>query len=57
MENLPGWDARFWDPTINVEAGGFELHVGGGQPGLGNAGLEGRVVVARTGSIERCTQS
>jgi len=57
VENLPGWEPNFWEPTINVEAGGFELYVGGGQPGPRSAGLKGRVVVARAGSIEHCTQT
>ena len=56
MENLAGWEAKYWEPTIRVEAGAFMLYVGGGQPGLGG-GLDGRVTVAHAGSIENCTQS
>ena len=54
MENVAGWEAKFWDPTLQVQAGSFTLHVGGGQPGVTDGVLEAAVVVGEGGSLGDC---
>ena len=41
----------FWHPTVEVEAGDFLVHVGGGQPGFTAGVLNATVSVAQAGAL------
>jgi len=41
----------FWHPTIKVEKGSFDLHVGGGQPVLTAGVLNASVTVTKEGTL------
>ena len=43
--------ARFWHPTIAVEAGSFTVHVGGGQPDFAAGVLSSSVAVETGGAL------
>ena len=45
--------ADFWNPTIEVEAGDFVVHVGGGQPGFTEGVLNRTVTVRSSGKLSR----
>ena len=46
-----GGGNSFWHPTVEVEAGDFLVHVGGGQPGFTAGVLNATVSVAQAGAL------
>eukprot|EP01051_Picozoa_sp_SAG22_P010282 SAG22_NODE_914_length_6519_cov_1.701713_3_plen_91_part_00 len=42
----------YWEPHIAVEAGGFTVHVGGGQPDFAQGVLSATVTVASEGPLK-----
>ena len=42
---------EFWHPTIVVEAGEFNVYVGGGQPDFYAGSLQATVTVTSTGKV------